>query len=160
MDQAPIQEIDVHEGLESTLTILSHKLKAGGGIAVTRDYDRTLPRISAYGSELNQVWTNIIDNAIDAIGERHGNILLRTKRENNNIVVVEISDDGPGIPQDIQPRIFEQFFTTKGVGKGTGLGLSISYRIVVEMHKGDISFTSKPGDTRFEIRLPMKNHNH
>ena len=159
MDQAPIQEIDVHEGLESTLTILSHKLKAGGGIAVTRDYDRTLPRISAYGSELNQVWTNIIDNAIDAIGERHGNILLRTKRENNNIVVVEISDDGPGIPQDIQPRIFEQFFTTKGVGKGTGLGLSISYRIVVEMHKGDISFTSKPGDTRFEIRLPMKNQN-
>jgi signal transduction histidine kinase len=159
MDQAPIQEIDVHEGLESTLTILSHKLKAGGSIAVTRDYDRTLPRIRAYGSELNQVWTNIIDNAIDAIGERHGNILLRTKRENNNIVVVEISDDGPGIPQDIQPRIFEQFFTTKGVGKGTGLGLSISYRIVVEMHKGDISFTSKPGDTRFEIRLPMKNHN-
>jgi signal transduction histidine kinase len=159
MDQAPIQEIDVHEGLESTLTILSHKLKAGGSIAVTRDYDRTLPRISAYGSELNQVWTNIIDNAIYAIGERHGNILLRTKRENNNIVVVEISDDGPGIPQDIQPRIFEQFFTTKGVGKGTGLGLSISYRIVVEMHKGDISFTSKPGDTRFEIRLPMKNHN-
>jgi signal transduction histidine kinase len=160
MDQAPIQEIDVHEGLESTLTILSHKLKAGGSIAVTRDYDRTLPRISAYGSELNQVWTNIIDNAIDAIGERHGNILLRTKRENNNIVVVEISDDGPGIPQDIQPRIFEQFFTTKGVGKGTGLGLSISHRIVVEMHKGDISFTSKPGDTRFGIRLPMKNHNH
>lgn len=156
MDQAPIQEIDVHEGLESTLTILGHKLKAGS-ITVTREYDRTLPRISAYGSELNQVWTNIIDNAIDAIGERHGNILLRTKRENNNIVV-EISDDGPGIPQDIQSRMFEQFFTTKGVGKGTGLGLSISYRIIVEMHKGDISFSSKPGDTRFEIRLPMKNH--
>ena len=160
MDQAPIQEIDVHDGLESTLTILGHKLKAGGGITVTREYDRTLPRITAYGNELNQVWTNIIDNAIDAIGERHGNIWLRTKREdNNNIVVVEISDDGPGIPQDIQPRIFEQFFTTKGVGKGTGLGLSISYRIVVEMHKGDISFTSKPGDTRFEISLPMKNQN-
>ena len=156
MDQAPIQEIDVHEGLESTLTILGHKLKAGS-ITVTREYDRTLPRISAYGSELNQVWTNIIDNAIDAIGERHGNISLRTKRESNNIVV-EISDDGPGIPQDIQSRIFEQFFTTKGVGKGTGLGLSISYRIIVEMHKGDISFSSKPGDTRFEIRLPMKNH--
>ncbi len=153
MDQAPIQEIDVHEGLESTLTILGHKLKAGD-IAVTLEYDRTLPRISAYGSELNQVWTNIIDNAIDAIGERHGNILLRTKRENNNIVV-EISDDGPGIPQNNQSRIFEQFFTTKGVGKGTGLGLSISYRIVVEMHKGDISFNSKPGDTRFEIRLPI-----
>jgi signal transduction histidine kinase len=166
MDQAPIQEIDVHEGLESTLTILSHKLKAGRGgsiITVTREYDRTLPRISAYGSELNQVWTNIIDNAIDAIGERHGNIWLRTKLEDNNnnniVVVVEISDDGPGIPQDIQPRIFEQFFTTKGIGKGTGLGLSISYRIVVEMHKGDISFTSKPGDTRFEIRLPIKIHN-
>jgi signal transduction histidine kinase len=160
MDQAPIQEIDVHDGLESTLTILGHKLKAGGGITVIREYDRTLPRITAYGNELNQVWTNIIDNAIDAIGERHGNILLRTKRENNNnIVVVEISDDGPGIPQDIQPRIFEQFFTTKGIGKGTGLGLSISYRIVVEMHKGDISFTSKLGDTRFEIRLPMKNQN-
>ena len=156
MDQAPIQEIDVHEGLESTLTILGHKLKAGS-ITVTREYDRTLPRISAYGSELNQVWTNIIDNAIDAIGEQHGNILLRTKRESNNIVV-EISDDGPGIPQNNQSRIFEQFFTTKGVGKGTGLGLSISYRIVVEMHKGDISFISKPGDTRFEIRLPMKNH--
>lgn len=153
MDQAPIQEIDVHEGLESTMTILGHKLKAGS-ITVTREYDRTLPRISAYGSELNQVWTNIIDNAIDAIGERHGNISLRTKRENNNIVV-EISDDGLGIPQDIQSRIFEQFFTTKGVGKGTGLGLSISYSIVVGMHKGDISFNSKPGDTRFEIRLPI-----
>jgi signal transduction histidine kinase len=114
MDQAPIQAIDVHEGLESTLTILSHKLKAGN-IIITRDYDRTLPRISAYGSELNQVWTNIIDNAIDAIGEQHGNILLHTKRENNNIVV-EISDDGLGIPQDIQSHIFEQF-TTKGVGK-------------------------------------------
>ena len=149
MDQAPIQEIDLHEGLESTLTILSHKLKAGS-ITVTREYDRTLPRISAYGSELNQVWTNIIDNAIEAIGERHGNILLRTKREINNIVM-EISDDGPGIPQNIQSR----FFTTKGVGKGSGLGLSISYRIVVEMHKGDISFNSKPGDTRFEIRLPI-----
>jgi signal transduction histidine kinase len=160
MDQAPIQEIDIHEGLESTLTILGHKLKAGSSsITVIREYDRTLPRITAYGNELNQVWTNIIDNAIDAIGERHGNILVRTKRENNNnIVVVEISDDGPGIPKDIQPRIFEQFFTTKGIGKGTGLGLSISYRIVVEMHKGDISFTSKPGDTRFEIHLPIKNH--
>ena len=157
MDQAPIQEIYVHEGLESTMTILSHKLKTGN-ITITREYDRTLPRISAYGSELNQVWTNIIDNAIDAIGERHGNILLRTKRENNNIVV-EIAGNGPGIPQDVQSRIFEQFFTTKGVGKGTGLGLSISYRIVVEMHKGDISFTSKPGDTRFEIRLPIKTHN-
>jgi signal transduction histidine kinase len=156
LDQAPIQEIDRHEGLESTLTNLSDKLKTGS-ITVTREYDRTLPRISAYGGELNQVWTNIIDNGIDVIGERHGNILLRKKRENNNIVV-EISDDGPGIPQNIQSRIFEQFLTIKGVGKGTGLGLSISYRIIVEMHKGNISFISKPGDIRFEIRLPMKNH--
>lgn len=156
MDQAPIQEIDVHEGLDSTLTILSYKLKSNSGITVKREYDSTLSRISAYGSELNQVWTNIIDNAIDAIGERLGNIRLRTKQENNNIVV-EIADDGPGIPQNIQSRIFEQFFTTKQVGKGTGLGLSISYRIVVEMHKGDISFSSRPGDTRFEIRLPLMN---
>lgn len=115
MDRAPIQEIDIHEGLESTLTILNHKLKKGN-ITITRDYDITLPHISAYGSELNQVWTNIIDNAIDAIGERHGNIWVRTKQENNNIILVEIADDGPGIPQDIQPRIFEQFLTTKGIG--------------------------------------------
>ena len=100
MGQAPIQEIDVHEGLESTLTILSHKLKSSS-ITVTREYDRTLPHITAYGNELNQVWTNIIDNAIDAIGEHHVNIWLRTKQENNNIVV-EIADDGPGIPQDIR----------------------------------------------------------
>ena len=133
--------------------MLSHKLKRGN-INVTAEDDRTLPRISDYGSELNQVWTNIIDNAIDAIGERHGNIWLHTKQENNNILV-EISDDGPGIPQDIQSHIFEQFFTTKGIGKGTGLGLSISYRIVVEMHKGDIGFTSRPGDTRFYVRLPI-----
>lgn len=100
-------------------------------------------RISAYGSELNQVWTNIIDNTIDAIGERHRNIWLRTKQENNNIVV-EISDDGSGIPQDIQSCIFEQFFTTKDIGKGTGLGLSISYRIVAEMHKGDLDLLLDP----------------
>ena len=119
MDQAPIQEIDVHEGLESTLTILSHKLKSGSNnITVTREYDRTLPRITAYGSELNQVWTNLVDNAIDTIGERDGNIWLRTKQENNNNIVIEIADDGPGIPPDIQPRVFEQFFITKGIGRG------------------------------------------
>jgi signal transduction histidine kinase len=117
MDQAPIQEIDIHEGLDSTLIILRHKLKRGN-ITVTREYDRTLPRISAYGSELNQVWINIIDNAIDAIGERYGNILLRTKQDNNKNIEVEIADDAPGIPQDIQSRIFEQFFTTKEIGKG------------------------------------------
>ena len=151
MDRAALQEVDVHEGIDCTLTILSHKLK--GGVVVTREYDRSLPRISAYGSELNQVWTNLIDNAIDAMGGR-GRIWVRTSRENDH-VLVEIADNGPGIPPDIQPRIFEPFFTTKGVGEGTGLGLDISYRVVVAMHHGDISFFSKPGDTRFQVRLPI-----
>lgn len=161
MDQAPMQEIDVHEGIESTLTILSHKIKGGeggrGGINLTRDYDKSLPRISAYGSELNQVWTNIIDNAIDAVkvnGNKNSNIWLRTRRE-GNYIVVEIADDGPGIPQNVQSRIFEPFITTKSVGKGTGLGLSISHRVVVEMHYGNISFESEPGDTRFYVRLSI-----
>lgn len=151
MNQAPLQEVDVHEGIESTLTILGYKLK--GGVVVTREYDRSLPRFSAYGPQLSQVWTNLIDNAIDAMGGR-GQIWVRTSRENDH-VLVEIADNGPGIPPDIQPRIFEQFFTTKGVGVGTGLGLDISYRVVVEMHHGDISFFSKPGDTRFQVRLPI-----
>ncbi len=151
MDQAPRQEVDVHEGLESTLTILNHKLKRG--VRLTREYDRSLPRICAHGSELNQVWTNLIDNAIDAMSGQ-GQIWIRTLRE-NNCVLVEIIDNGPGIPPDIQPRIFEPFFTTKGVGVGTGLGLDICYRIVVGMHHGDISFFSKPGDTRFQVRLPI-----
>jgi signal transduction histidine kinase len=151
MDQTPLQEVDVHEGLESTLTILNHKLKRG--VVVTRDYERSLPYIRAYGSELNQVWTNLIDNAIDAMGGQ-GQICIRTLQE-NNCVLVEIIDNGPGIPLDIQPRIFEPFFTTKGVGIGTGLGLDISYRIVVGMHHGDISFFSKPGDTHFLVRLPI-----
>jgi signal transduction histidine kinase len=161
MDQAPLQEIDIHEGIESTLTILSHKIKGGkgegGGINVTRDYDTSLPRISAYGSELNQVWTNIIDNALDAVkgnGNKNNNIWLHTRRE-ANYIVVEIADDGPGIPQEVQSHIFEPFFTTKGVGDGTGLGLSVSYRIVVEMHHGNISFSSEPGDTRFYVSLPI-----
>lgn len=151
MNQALLQEVDVHEGLESALTILGYKLKRG--VVVMREYDRRLPRISAYGSELNQVWTNLIDNAIDAMGG-HGQIWVRTSRENDH-VLVEIADNGSGIPLDIQPRIFEQFFTTKSVGVGTGLGLDISYRVVVEMHHGNISFFSKPGDTRFQVRLPI-----
>lgn len=151
MDRASLQEIDVHEGLESTLTILGYKLK--GGVVVTREYDRSLPRISAYGSELNQVWTNLIDNAIDAMGGR-GQIWVRTSRENDH-VLVEIADNGPGIPPDIQPHIFEPFFTTKGVGVGTGLGLDISYRVVVGKHHGDIRVFSKPGDTHFQVRLPI-----
>jgi signal transduction histidine kinase len=152
MDQAPIQEIDVHKGIESTLTMLRHKLEESG-ITVIREYDQNLPNISAYGSELNQVWTNIIDNAIDSIGN-HGRIIIRTRKENNNYIVVEITDDGPGIPKDLQQRLFEPFFTTKGLGKGTGLGLSISYRIVTEKHKGQISVSSEPGATCFQVRLP------
>ncbi|GAB1545375.1 ATP-binding protein [Scytonema sp. NUACC21] len=151
MDQTSLQEVDVHEGLESTLTILNHKLKRG--VVVTRDYQKSLPYIKAYESELKQVWTNLIDNAIDAMGGQ-GQIWIRTLQE-NNCVLVEIIDNGPGIPLDIQPRIFEAFFTTKGVGVGTGLGLDISYRIVVGMHHGDISFFSQPGDTHFLVRLPI-----
>lgn len=153
MDQAPVQEVDVHEGLESTLTILSHKLKKGN-VMVKREYDCDLPRLSAYGSELNQVWTNLIDNAIDAMNGQ-GQILIRTCCE-NEFLLVEIADNGPGIPPEIQTHIFEPFYTTKGVGKGTGLGLHIVYRIVVGQHQGDIGVVSQPGDTRFQVRLPLK----
>ena len=155
MDQAPLQDVDVHEGLENTLIILKHKLKSG--VVVTREYDRSLPRISAYGSELNQVWTNLIDNAIDAIGEQ-GQIWIRTLAEHDQ-VLVEITDNGTGIPPEIQGRIFEPFFTTKGVGKGTGLGLVTSYRTVVGKHDGDIRVFSQPGNTRFQVRLPIKQFN-
>ena len=151
MDRSPLQEVDVHEGIENTLTILGHKLKAGS-IVLKREYDDDLVHICAYGSELNQVWTNLIDNAIDALGGT-GQIWIRTSQEPER-VLVEIADNGCGIPPDVQPRIFEPFFTTKGAGEGTGLGLDISRRIVVGQHKGDIRFTSKPGDTRFQVRLP------
>ncbi len=149
MDQAPLQEVDVHEGLENTLIIL--RLKEG--VVVTREYDRSLPRIMAYGSELNQVWTNLIDNAIDAIGGQ-GKIWIRTKREHDQ-VLVEIADNGTGITPEIQGRIFEPFFTTKGVGEGTGLGLVTSYRTIMGKHQGDIQVFSQPGDTRFQVRLPI-----
>jgi len=152
MDQARQQEVDIHEGLENTLTIMQHKLK--NGIIVKREYDHRLPRIMVYGSELNQVWTNIIDNAIDAL-DGHGQIGIRTWRE-GDFVQVEISDNGPGIPPAIQSRIFEPFFTTKGVGKGTGLGLDIAHRIIVDHHHGDIIVTSRPGETRFQVCLPIK----
>ena len=152
MDRAPLQEIDIHDGLENTLLILHHRLKQG--IIVHREYDRTLPRICAYAMELNQVWTNLIDNAIDAMDGK-GDLTIRTSRE-NNCVFVEISDTGMGIPPAIKSRIFEPFFTTKGVGKGTGLGLEIAYRIVVNRHHGDIYVESQPGDTRFRVRLPIQ----
>jgi signal transduction histidine kinase len=150
MDQAPGQDVDVHEGLENTLTMLGHALK---DVEVVRDYDRSLPRIPAYGGELNQVWTNLLDNAVDAMGGR-GRIALRTARENDR-VLVEIGDDGPGIPPESRDRIFEPFFTTKGVGDGTGLGLDISRRIVVGHHGGDLRVESRPGETRFQVRLPI-----
>ena len=152
MDRAPTQGVDVNAGLDNTLTILKYRL---AGIEVERDYGENLPRITAYGSELNQVWTNLIANAIDAVDEdTTGRIKLRTTQERDRLLV-EISDNGPGIPEEIQDRVFEPFFTTKDVGEGIGLGLDISYRIVVGRHGGDIRIVSRPGDTRFQVRLPM-----
>ena len=152
LDQAPIQEVDVHESLETTLVILRHKTR--GRITVTRDFDPKLPRIEAHGGELSQVWTNIIDNAIDAMHGR-GTIQLSTCAYPDE-VVVEIADDGPGIPPDVQPRVFDPFFTTKPVGSGTGLGLYIAHNIVVNQHGGEIAFESHPGQTRVRIRLPKR----
>ncbi len=152
LDQAPIQEVDVHEGLENTLLILRHKLKTG--VNVIRQYAQNLPHIEAYASELNQVWTNIIDNGIDAM-QGQGELILRTYAKNDH-VVVEIQDSGPGIPPDIQPRIFDPFFTTKPPGSGTGLGLNIAYGIVVNKHCGEIHLSSKPGATCFQVILPVR----
>ena len=151
MDQSPRQEVDVHEGIENTLTMLGHKLK---NVTVTRKYDPAVPRILAYGGELNQVWTNLIDNAIDAV-KGTGKICVATFLDDDQ-VVVEIADNGSGIPPDVQSHIFEPFYTTKGVGSGTGLGLVISNRIVANRHGGEIEFQSTPGDTRFKVRLPIK----
>ena len=153
MDQAPTQNVDVHKGLDNTLTMLRHKLKEKG-ITVKCEYDRDIPLISAFGSELNQVWTNIIDNAIDAL-EKGGNIWIRTRKDDSNHILVEIEDNGPGIPSEIQGRIFEPFFTTKPLGEGTGQGMSITHGIVVDKHKGDIKILSKPGSTKFLVRLPL-----
>jgi signal transduction histidine kinase len=152
MDQASVQEVDVLKGLESTLLILKYKLKKKN-ISVTRDYAKDLPHIKAYGSELNQVWTNLIVNAIEAMSEG-GKLKIRTKREPIDILV-EIRDNGSGIPENVKTRIFEPFFTTKPVGEGTGLGLDAVARIV-RRHRGNISFESKPGDTCFQVRLPVE----
>jgi len=151
MDQALLQNIDLHEGLDNTLTILAYKLKSRS-VIVIRQYSQNLPCIPAHGSALNQVWTNLIDNAIDAVDEG-GTIWVRTSSE-KDYVMVEIADNGPGIPPEIQSQIFEPFFTTKDVGAGTGLGLEVAYRIVVSQHKGDIRCFSTPSDTRFQVRLP------
>ncbi len=153
MDKTSTREVDLHEGLENTLAILGHKLKKG--VEVVRNYDRSLPRIQAHGGELNQVWTNLIDNAVDAMhGE--GRLEITTDRDGDGCVMVEISDSGDGIPRDIRNRVFEPFFTTKGVGEGTGLGLDIARRIVKQRHGGDIRVDSEPGRTRFRVRLPIE----
>ena len=151
MDRAPYRVIDVHELLDSTLLMLSRKI--GDRINVVKDYDRSLPSVPAYAAELNQVWTNLIDNAVAAM-EGEGTLTIRTARD-NDFLLVEICDTGPGVPAEIQERIFEPFFTTKPVGEGTGLGLDISWRIVVNKHHGDLRVESVPGDTRFQVRLPL-----
>jgi signal transduction histidine kinase len=152
MDQASVQEVDVHKALESTLLILKYKLKKKN-IALTREYAEDLPRIKAYGSELNQVWTNLIVNAVDAMAEG-GTLKVRTKKEPTDIMI-EIRDNGSGIPENLKSRIFEPFFTTKPVGEGTGLGLDTVARIV-RKHRGNVRFESKPGDTCFQVRLPLE----
>jgi signal transduction histidine kinase len=151
LDRAPFQVVDVHELLKSTLMMLGGKL--GDGVKVVKDFDRSLPPIPAYPAELNQVWTNLIDNAVSAMGG-HGTLTVRTARD-DDMVLVEIGDTGPGVPREIQRRIFEPFFTTKPVGEGTGLGLDISWRIVVGRHHGDLKVESEPGNTRFQVRLPL-----
>jgi signal transduction histidine kinase len=152
LDRAAHQEINVHDGLNSTLVMLGGKLK-GGGITVVKDYTADLPDIPAYPAELNQVWTNLIDNAISAM-DGQGTLTLRTSLLDDR-VLVEVCDTGPGVPEEIRKRIFEPFFTTKPVGEGTGLGLDISYRIVVQRHRGDLRVVSEPGATRFQVFLPV-----
>jgi signal transduction histidine kinase len=152
MDQAPLQFIDIHEGLDNTLVMLRGVLT--DGIIVRREYAENLPDVQAYGSEMNQVWTNLIDNAVYALGGQ-GEIRLRTCGE-GNLVVIEIADNGPGIPEEIQPHIFDPFYTTKPVGEGAGLGLNISHNIVVKQHYGELSVQSQPGDTRFIVKLPLR----
>jgi signal transduction histidine kinase len=152
LDQAPRQTVNVHDGLDNTLIILRSKMQSG--VTVQRQYASDLPLIDAYGSELNQVWTNLIDNSIDAMNGR-GEIRLRTRRE-GEWVVIEIEDNGPGIPPAIQSNIFDPFFTTKPPGQGTGMGLNISHNIIVQRHKGRIDVHSEPGQTRFEVRLPLQ----
>jgi signal transduction histidine kinase len=154
MDRTPVQEVDVNGSLDDTLAVLDYKLAE---VEVDRDFDSDLPRVTAYGGELNQVWTNLIDNAIDAVStmEGSGRIRLRTCCERDR-VLVEVVDDGPGIPEEHHARIFEPFFSTKDVGAGSGLGLDVSYRVVVGRHGGDIHVASRPGETCFQVRLPVE----
>jgi signal transduction histidine kinase len=150
LDRAGHEWVDVHEGLKSTLVMMTHRLR---GITLVKEFDRSLPKILAFPGELNQVWTNLIDNAAAAM-QGSGTLTVHTARDGDS-VLVEFADTGPGIPPELQRRIFEPFFTTKDVGQGTGLGLDISWRIVVNRHGGDIRVESTPGDTRFQVRLPL-----
>jgi len=154
LDRAPHQDIDVHDGLNSTLVMLHHKIKESGRIELVKDYADGLPLVPAHPAELNQVWTNLIDNAIQAMAEQGGTLTVRTALE-GECVLVEIGDTGPGIPAELQSKIFEPFFTTKPVGQGTGLGLDIAYRVITQRHGGDLKVVSQPGDTRFQVRLRL-----
>jgi len=151
MDRASLEDVDLHDGLDSTLRILKYRLKHGS-VTVERRYDRTLPRVTVHGSELNQVWTNLLTNALDAL-DGEGTIVITTRRASTGIAV-EIEDDGPGVPGELQSRIFDPFFTTKAVGAGSGLGLDIARRIV-RGHRGDITLSSRPGSTSFTVLLPL-----
>jgi signal transduction histidine kinase/predicted CoA-binding protein len=156
LDQAPVQEVDVHEGIDNTLLILKQKLK---GVSVIRDYGSDVPHIQAYGSELNQVFTNILDNAGDVLGGS-GQIVIRTRRVDEETILIEFEDNGPGMPEEVATRVFDPFFTTKEPGKGTGLGLSISYNIVTLKHRGDLTVDSEPGRTTFRLTLPINYEEH
>ena len=150
LEAAGHEEVDVHEGLKSTMVMLGARLR---GLTVVKEFDRTLPKVLAFPGELNQEWTNLLDNAASAMGGS-GTLTVRTSRDGDQLLV-EVCDTGPGVPPELQRRIFEPFFTTKGVGEGTGLGLDISWRIVVNRHGGDLRVVSSPGDTRFQVRLPL-----
>jgi signal transduction histidine kinase len=150
MDQSPVQEVDIVRGIETTIAIMDHKLKKG--ITVIREFAPDVPKVTANGGELNQIWTNLIDNAADAMKDK-GQLRIRVTHE-GNYVLVEVIDNGTGIPEDVQPHIFEPFFTTKGVGDGTGLGLDAVQRIVRKI-RGSINFESVPGETRFQVRIPI-----
>jgi signal transduction histidine kinase len=151
LDRTPHQDIDLHEGLKATLVMMAAKIPPG--IRVVKDLDRTLPRVPAYPAELNQVWTNLIDNAIDAM-DGAGTLTIHTARDGDT-ALVEVIDTGPGVPAELRRRVFEPFFTTKGVGRGTGLGLDVSFRVIVNRHGGDLRVVSEPGDTHFQVRLPL-----
>jgi signal transduction histidine kinase len=151
LDRTPHQETDLHEGLKATLVMMSGKIPAG--VRVVKDFDHGLPPVPGYPAELNQVWTNLIDNALDAMGDG-GTLTIRTARDGDS-ALVEVIDTGPGVPEELHRRVFEPFFTTKGIGRGTGLGLDVSFRVITNRHGGDLRVVSEPGDTHFQVRLPL-----